>query len=177
MMANPELSSTQEPGLTAVPPQGGPADTAAAPEASPEAEAPLRRSKASKTSKTSIAPEVYEPDSERMPLMARVLLADLAVAIVALVVLFVIEVQRFGDASLHLRREAWAEDLGVLFVVTAVFGVVTSLLIRARHTRVAIVQVVVTALVLAAAVTSAATGSPKPSDDTPVPVTSTGNPG
>jgi hypothetical protein len=112
-----------------------------------------------------------------MPLMARVLLGDLAVAVVALVVLFVIEVQRFGDASFHLRREAWGEDLGVLFGVTILFGVVTFLLIRARHLRVAIIQAVVTALVLAAAVTSAATGDPQPTPDTTTPVSTTGNPG
>lgn len=202
MMANPEMSSTREQGLAAVPPQGGPVDSAAAaaaaalsepspesgpnpkpfpesetsleseqssePEQSSESEAPPRRSKAS---------AAYEPDTERMPLMARVLLADLAVAVVALVVLFVIEVQRFGDASLHLRRQAWGEDLVVLFGVTAVFGAVAYLLIRARHARVAIVQAVVTALVLAAAVTSAATGNPKPNPDSTSTVSTTGNPG
>ncbi|WP_194920082.1 hypothetical protein [Catenulispora rubra] len=123
------------------------------------------------------APSSYEPEAERMPLMARVLLADLAVAVVALVALFVIEVQRFGDATLHLRREAWAEDLVVLFGVSVVFGVVTYLLFRARHLRVAIVQTVVTALILAAAVTSAVTGDPKPTS-ADIPSTSTsGNPG
>ena len=113
-----------------------------------------------------------------MPLTARVLLADFAVAVAALILLFVIEVQRFGDARLHLRREAWAEDLIVLFAVTAVFGVVTALLVRAKHARVAIVQAVVTALVLVAAVTSAATGDPKPtSADLPTSTGSSGNPG
>ncbi|MBS2537347.1 hypothetical protein KGQ20_31785, partial [Catenulispora sp. NF23] len=119
----------------------------------------------------------YDPEPERMPLIARVLLGDLAVAVIALVVLFVIEVQRFGDASLGLRRRAWQEDLVVLFVVTAVFAVITYLLIRARHTRVFLVQAVVTALVLAAAVTSATTGDPKPSP-ADAPITSTpGHPG
>ena len=119
----------------------------------------------------------YEPDDERMPLMARVLLSDLAVAIVALVALFVIEVQRFGDASLHLRREAWTEDLVVLFGVSVVFGVVTFLLFRAGHRRVALVQTVVTALVLAAAITSAATGDPKPTAADSSTTSTSGNPG
>lgn len=124
------------------------------------------------------SPASYEPEPERMPLTARVLLADFAVAVAALILLFVIEVQRFGDARLHLRREAWAEDLIVLFAVTAVFGVVTALLVRAKHARVAIVQAVVTALVLVAAVTSAATGDPKPtSADLPTSTGSSGNPG
>ena len=113
-----------------------------------------------------------------MPLLARVLLADFAVAVVGLILLFIIEVQRFGDASMPLRRRAWGEDLVVLFGVSVLFAVVTLLLIRARHARVAIVQAVVTALVLTAAITSAATGNPKP---TPADISSTtgtsGNPG
>ncbi|OLE20774.1 MAG: hypothetical protein AUG49_23795 [Catenulispora sp. 13_1_20CM_3_70_7] len=104
-----------------------------------------------------------------LPLLARVLLADLGVVIVALVVLVIVEVQRLGsDASLHLRRQAYAEDLAVLFLVTAVFGVVAYLLFRAGHTKVAIVQAAVTALVLSVAITSAAAGSPKPSPVTPI---------
>ena len=113
-----------------------------------------------------------------MPLIARVLLADFAVAIAALILLFIIEVQRFGDAGMPLRRRAWGEDLAVLFAVSVLFGVVTLLLVRARHVRVAIVQAVVTALVLTAAITSAATGNPKP---TPADITNmtgtSGNPG
>lgn len=113
-----------------------------------------------------------------MPLLARVLLADFAVAVVGLVLLFIIEVQRYGVASMSLRRRAWGEDLAVLFGVSVLFGVVTLLLIRARHVRVAVVQAVVTALVLTAAITSAATGNPKP---TPADISSTtgtsGNPG
>lgn len=192
MMANPEISSTQEPGLAAVPAQGGPADAA-------EAVKPVEAAKPVEASGTAAvnqgqarvegeagpaaeprrrpAPSSYEPEPERMPLLARVLLADLAVAVVALVVLFVIEVQRFGDATLHLRRQAWTEDLVVLFGVAVVFGVVTYLLFRAGHLRVAIVQTVVTALILAAAVTSAVTGDPKPTS-ADLPTTSTsGNPG
>ncbi|WP_143765432.1 hypothetical protein [Catenulispora acidiphila] len=120
----------------------------------------------------------YEPEPERMPLLARVLLADFAVAVVALVVLFIIEVQRFDDATVHLRRQAWIEDLAVLFLVSVLFGVVTFLLFRAGRTRVALVQVVVTALVLIAAITSAATGDPKPtSADIPTPTGSSSNPG
>lgn len=151
----------------AQPPQAAQAAEARKPaEARPPAEARRR------------PPASYEPEPERMPLTARVLLADFAVAVAALILLFVIEVQRFGDARLHLRREAWAEDLIVLFAVTAVFGVVTALLVRAKHARVAIVQAVVTALVLVAAVTSAATGDPKPtSADLPTSTGSSGNPG
>ena len=194
MMANPEMSSTQEQGLAAVPPQGRPADAAVAPEtaqiaqtaqaaeiaqtaqiaSAPAPDAPRRRSAPDQDSAPARS---YEPDAERMPLMARVLLGDLAVAVVGLVLLFVIEVQRFGDASFHLRREAWGEDLVVLFGVGLVFGVITFLLVRARHMRVAIVQTVVTALVLAAAITSAATGDPKPTPDTTTTVSNTGNPG
>ncbi len=113
-----------------------------------------------------------------MPLLVRVLLADFAVAVVGLILLFFIEVQRFGDASMPLRRRAWGEDLAVLFAVSVVFGVVTFLLIRARHVRVAMVQAVVTALVLTAAITSAATGDPQPtSADTSTTTGTSGNPG
>lgn len=113
-----------------------------------------------------------------MPLLARVLLADFAVAVVALVALFIIEVQRFDNATVHLRRRAWIEDLTVLFLVSVLFGVVTFLLFRAGRTRIALVQVVVTALVLIAAITSAATGDPKPtSADIPTPTGSSSNPG
>lgn len=120
----------------------------------------------------------YEPEPERMPLIARVLLADFAVAVAGLILLFIIEVQRFGDASMALRRRAWGEDLAVLFTVSILFGVVTLLLVRARHARVAIVQAVVTALVLTAAVTSAATGDPKPTAaDTTSTTVNSGNPG
>ena len=181
MMANPEISSTQEQGLAVVPPQGRPADAASAAGAANTADT-------ADTANAAEAPEApgarrfpalaSDPESERMPLMARVLLADFAVAVIALVLLFVIEVQRFGDASLHLRREAWGEDLLVLFGVWAVFGVVTYLLIRARHARVAIVQAIVTALVLAAAITSATTGDPKPAPADSTTTTGTpGNPG
>ncbi|MEZ0115862.1 hypothetical protein ABH920_009904 [Catenulispora sp. EB89] len=185
MMANPEISSTQEPGLAAVPAQGGPAGPADAVEASGTAavsqgEAPIEGDEAGQAPEPRRRPapsSYYEPEPERMPLLARVLLADLAVAVVALIVLFVIEVQRFGDATLHLRREAWTEDLVVLFGVSVVFGAVTYLLFRAGHLRVAIVQTVVTALILVAAVTSAVTGNPKPTS-ADIPATSTsGNPG
>lgn len=185
-MANPEMSDTQEQSLAAVPPQGRPADAPEAAEAvgaahvpgaaQVPAQVPGARQPAGAGRRPNPAP-AYEPEPERMPLMARVLLGDLAVAVVALVLLFVIEVQRFGDASLHLRRQAWGEDLVVLFGVTAVFGVVTYLLVRAGHLRVVIVQAVLTALVLAAAVTSAATGDPKPSPDTTPTVSTNGNPG
>jgi hypothetical protein len=113
-----------------------------------------------------------------MPILARVLLADFVVAVAGLILLFIIEVQRYGVASMPLRHRAWGEDLAVLFGVSVLFGVVTLLLVRARHARVAIVQAVVTALVLTAAITSAATGDPKP---TPADITTntgtSGNPG
>jgi hypothetical protein len=113
-----------------------------------------------------------------MPLIARVLLADFAVAVVGLILLFIIEVQRYGDASLTLRRRAWGEDLVVLFTVSVVFALVTLLLVRARHARVAIVQAIVTALVLTAAITSTATGDPKPTPaDTTTTTGTPGNPG
>jgi hypothetical protein len=242
MMANPEMSSTQEQGLAAVPPQGRPADAVAAlkgdeavtesaagagagagagtgagaeagagvraesaeePAAAsvPATEAsrsrshqagarqsaeprrrpaaPQKSQKSQKQSRTD-APAydpAYDPEPERMPLMARVLLGDLAVAVVGLVALFVIEVQRFGDAGLSLRRRAWHEDLVVLFVVTGIFAAVTFLLARARHLRVFIVQAIVTALVLTAAITSVATGDPKLSPNDPVPTSTPGHPG
>lgn len=164
MMGNPEIPGTQEEDAAeAVRGNEGTVATQATAAAAPEAAHIRRRPSAAD-----------DPESERMPLMARVLLADFAVAVIALIALFVIEVQRYGDASLHLRRQAWAEDLIVLFGVSALFGLVTFLLIRARHTRVAIIQAVVTALVLVAAVTSATTGDPQPGPaDAPI---STGNP-
>lgn len=164
MMANPEIPGAQEEAAAEVAEAREGTVTTQATVAAPEV-TPTRRQPA----------DGYEPESERLPLLARVLLADFAVAVIALVGLFVIEVQRYGDASLHLRREAWGEDLAVLFGVSLVFGGVTFLLIRARHSRVAIVQAVVTALVLTAAITSAATGDPKP---TPAEIsTTTGTPG
>jgi len=105
---------------------------------------------------------------DRMPLLARVLLADLAVVVVGLILLFVIEVQRLGDASLTLRRRAYAEDLVLLFGIAVVFGVVTYLLVKAGRMRVAIVQGVVALLVLGVAVASTVSGAPKPSQVTPV---------
>jgi hypothetical protein len=184
MMANPEISSTQEPGLAAVPAQGGPANAADAAEVPETAAAGQGQASVAGDARPRAeprrrpAPASYEPEPERMPLVARVLLADLAVAVAALILLFVIEVQRFGDASLHLRREAWTEDLVVLFGVSVVFGVVTYLLFRGGRARVAIVQAVVTALILTAAVTSAATGDPKPTSvDSPTTTGTPGNPG
>ena len=169
-----QVGGAAQPSQPAQPPQAAqPAQPAQPPQAAQPAEAARQPAEARRRS-----PASYEPEPERMPLTARVLLADFAVAVAALILLFVIEVQRFGDARLHLRREAWAEDLIVLFAVTAVFGVVTALLVRAKHARVAIVQAVVTALVLVAAVTSAATGDPKPtSADLPTSTGSSGNPG
>ena len=180
MMANPEMPGAQEEataeavpaaeaGVVAAPVEptapDAAAETAAAPPEATMPEVPRPRSESADDAPRRPAPSSYEPQPERMPLMARVLIADFAVAVIALIALFVIEVQRFGDATLHLRREAWAEDLAVLFGVSVLFGLVTFFLIRARHARVAIVQAVVTALVLAVAVTSAATGDPKPTPD------------
>jgi hypothetical protein len=147
LMANPEMSGAQQQDLGAVPPQGRPESV----------DAPV----------TSFR-ERSESSRAGLPLLARVLLADLGVVIVALIVLTVVEVQRLGDASLHLRRQAYAEDLVVLFLVAAVFGVVAYLLLRAGHARVAIVQAVVTALVFGVAVTSAVAGNPKATQVTPV---------
>lgn len=141
-MANPEMSSAQEQGLGAVPSQASRPD-ARQPDLDP-------------------AGAGAEEPGKRLPLMARVLLADLGVAIVALIALTVIEVQRLGEAGYHLRQRAYAEDLVVLFLVVAVFGVVTFLLMRAGQARVALVQAVVTAVVLGLAVTSAVAAVPKP---------------
>jgi hypothetical protein len=203
MMANPEMPGTQEEATALASPTE--ADAAAEATDATEATKGTEATKATKATEaseaTAVTPEVprprrepepagadvprrpapapsYEPEQERMPLLARVLLADVAVAVAGLILLFIIEVQRFGDASMPLRRRAWGEDLVVLFGVSVLFAVVTLLLIRARHARVAIVQAVVTALVLTAAITSAATGNPKP---TPAEISSTtgtsGNPG
>ena len=151
-MANPEMSSAQEQGLGAVPPQGTLRESAQPDDGSAGV--------VGGTEQASVVGN--EQGGRTLPLTARVLLADLGVAILALIALTFIEVQRMGEASLHLRRQAYAEDLVVLFVVAAVFGVVTFLLFRAGHLKAAIVQAVVTALVLSVAITSAATGNPKP---------------
>jgi hypothetical protein len=158
-MANPEMSSAQEQGLGAVSPQGV-GESASGDDASGPAGADSFGERP-ETSELSGAAQGL-PRPRPVPLMARVLLADLGVAIVALVTLTLIEVQRMGQASLHLRRQAYAEDLVVLFLVAVVFGVVAALLLRAGRIKVAIVQAVVTALVLGVAVTSAVTGAPKP---------------
>jgi hypothetical protein len=200
MMANPEMPGTQEEATAlASPTEADEADAAA--EATDAAEATNATEAAEAAGATGVTAEVprprrepkpagadaprrpssapsYEPEQERMPLLARVLLADFVVAVAGLILLFIIEVQRYGVASMPLRRRAWGEDLAVLFGVSVLFGVVMLLLIRARHARVAIVQAVVTALVLTAAITSAATGDPKP---TPADITTntgtSGNPG
>ena len=142
MMANPEMSSTQEQGLAAVPPQGRPAE---APEGAATVSAAAQVAKAAKAAPPAGFDEAdtYDREPKRLP----------------------------------LRRRAWQEDLVVLFAVTVVFGVVTYLLVRARHTRVVVVQAIVTALILTAAVTSAATGDPKPTAvDTPT-IGTPGHPG
>jgi hypothetical protein len=179
MMANPEMSSTQEQGqdqgLVAVPPQGRPveADPADSGETAvvaveavspPEAVSQTAAVSPAEAARPRRAPAAeFDPEPEsRLPLMARVLLSDLAIAVIGLIFLVVIEVQRMGEASLPLRRRAFAEDLVVLFAVTAILGLITFFLFKARHVRVAVVQAVVTALVLTVAVTSAATGNPQP---------------
>ncbi|NUR25293.1 MAG: hypothetical protein HOV83_05495 [Catenulispora sp.] len=163
-MANPEMSSAQEQSLGAVPPQAMLADVGNPAGEPPEAYELSAAGTGEGLRSTSRAPSAAHPESagRTLPLIARVLLADLGLAILALIALTFIEVQRMGEASLHLRRQAYAEDLVVLFVVAAVFGVVTFLLFRAGRLKVAIVQAVVTALVLGVAITSAATGNPKP---------------
>jgi hypothetical protein len=195
-MANPEMPGVQQRDLGAVPPQGRPelveqqgsmaggdestggyesaagsrepaASTAAfvEPSGPPGPPGPSEQSETMHARRT---PPPPQPTASRLPLLARVLLADLGVVIVALIALTVVEVQRLGDASLHLRRQAYAEDLVILFLVAAVFGVVAYLLLRAGRTRVAIVQAVVAALVLGVAVTSAVAGNPKATQVTPV---------
>jgi hypothetical protein len=174
MMANPEMSSTQEQGLEAVPPQGRPVEVdpaggggAAAgvgPAVVAEPTIAGEAAGAAEVQRPRRAPAALaEPEPEsRLPLMARVLLSDLAIAVIGLIFLVFIEVQRMGEASLHLRRRAYAEDLIVLFAVAAILGLITFFLFKARHVRVAIVQAVVTALVLTVAVTSGVTGNPQP---------------
>ena len=185
-MANPEMSSAPEHTLGAVPPQasvpedaGGAVSDAAAITSAGDPGSPVgyagpvtsassatpNTSQASHTSHTSQISQTFEPSElsgRRLPLVARVLLADLGVAIVALIALTVIEVQRLGEPSMSLRRHAYAEDLVVLFLVAVVFGAVTFVLFRTGKRKAAVVQAVVTALVLGIAITSAATGSPKP---------------
>ena len=193
MMANPDMPGTQEEATAVAFPTeadaaaeatdaGDAMKAAGAPEAgsaTPEVPRPRREKPAGDDAPRRPAPaRSYEPEPERMPLLARVLLADFAVAVVGLILLFIIEVQWYGVASMPLRRRAWGEDLAVLFTVSVLFGVVTLLLVRARHVRVAIVQAVVTALVLTAAITSAATGDPKPTPaDTTTTTGTSGNPG
>lgn len=188
-MANPEMSSAPEHTLGAVPPQasvpedaGGAVSDAAAITSAGDPGSPVgnagpvisassatpnasQASQTSHTSHTSQISQTFEPSElsgRRLPLVARVLLADLGVAIVALIALTVIEVQRLGEPSMSLRRHAYAEDLVVLFLVAVVFGAVTFVLFRTGKRKAAVVQAVVTALVLGIAITSAATGSPKP---------------
>lgn len=186
-MANPEMPSVQQRDLGTVPPQGHPdsiehrGPLSAGPESTasdqdPSASAAAADAAAVEPAASMRAPRrpagtadhPADPPQPRLPLLARVLLADLGVVIVALVALTIVEVQRLGGASLHLRRQAYAEDLAVLFLVAAVFGVVAYLLLRVGHTKVAIVQTLVTALVLTAAITSAVAGNPKPSQVTPI---------
>ncbi|NUP52553.1 MAG: hypothetical protein HOW97_35300 [Catenulispora sp.] len=126
-----------------------PTDTAAASEPSELSAAPTN-------------PPTTDQTGRSLPLLARVLFADIGVAIVALIALTVIEVQRMGEPTMSLRRQAYAEDLVVLFGVAVIFGIVALVLLRTQHTRVGLVQAVVTALVLGVAITSAATGVPKP---------------
>ncbi|MFD0632667.1 hypothetical protein [Catenulispora yoronensis] len=102
------------------------------------------------------------PESGSLSVLGRVFLADVGIAFFALIALVVIEVQRMGEAGMSLRRQAYVEDLAVLFVVAVVFGFITFVLTRLGHAKVAIVQGLVTALVLGVAITSAATGYPKP---------------
>lgn len=179
MMANPDIPGTQEEATATVPSSevDAPAEVTEAPAAA-TVDVPRPRRESTEAPRRPAPASFYDPEPERMPLMVRVLLGDFAVGVVGLILLFVIEVQRYGDANLALRRRAWGEDLAVLFAVSALFAVITFLLVRARHMRVAIVQAVVTALVLVVAITSATTGDPKPtSADTSTTSGTPGHPG
>ncbi|MFL6112455.1 MAG: hypothetical protein ACJ786_14030 [Catenulispora sp.] len=167
-MANPEMPGAQQQDLGAVLPRERP-DPIAASGASFGEHGDERARRRPAESESPAERRPAEPARSGLPLLARVLLADLGVVIVALIALTVVEVQRLGgEATLHLRRQAYAEDLAVLFLVAAVFGVVAYLLLRAGRSKVAIVQAVVTALVLTVAITSAVAGNPKPSQVTPI---------
>ena len=95
--------------------------------------------------------------------IAGVLLADLALAVVAVVVLVVIGLQRLNGATLDARRTAYTEDLVVFFVVGAIFAGVAYLLYRAREVRVAAIQAVVAAVVLGLGGFAAVAGQPSES--------------
>jgi hypothetical protein len=121
------------------------------------------------------------PSADRkLPLVATVLLADVALGLVALVVLVVVGIQKAtGSATLSERRTVHYEDLVVFFVVGAILAGVAFLLYRARKTRVLVVQAVVAALVLGLGVFAAVNGNPSDSsvvspigpDDSPSPNT------
>ena len=98
-------------------------------------------------------------ESRGLPLIATVLLADLARAVVAVIIL----VQRLNGATLDARRTAYTEDLVVFFVVGAIFAGVAFLLYRTRETRVAAIQAVVAAVVLGLGGFAAVAGQPSES--------------
>jgi hypothetical protein len=124
--------------------------------------------------------EAPAAEERRIPLAVAVLLADLGVAFVALIGLIVIGLQRYGDTSMGPRRHAYAEAITVIFLVAAVFGVVAVALFRAKRGRVAVIQAVVTALIISVGTYAAIAGRPgadpavvSPGDPTDVPTATT----
>jgi hypothetical protein len=97
----------------------------------------------------------------RMPLWTAVLLADAGIAFVAFVILVVISIQRFGDEAQSARDNAFTEALIILFLVAALYATAAVLLLRSGRKRVAILQIAITAAVLAGGVNAAASGPPK----------------
>jgi hypothetical protein len=100
------------------------------------------------------------PAARSLPLWSRVLLGDLALAVVGLVVFVIVGLQRINDATLDQRRHAWVEDIILFFVFGAVYLLVAYLLRRAGQTRVALAQLAVAVIVLGLGGVAAATGSP-----------------
>jgi hypothetical protein len=92
--------------------------------------------------------EPGEPAGRGLPLLASVLLADLALALVALIAFVIIGVQRLDDATMDQRRAAYHEDLVVFLAVGAIFALVAYLLHRAGQAKVALVQAVVAVVAL-----------------------------
>jgi hypothetical protein len=132
----------------------------------PDPAADLRSGSEPVASGHGLEPEDPPSADRKLPLLATVLLADLAVAIVALVVLVIIGVREVGgDATLGERQTVHAEDLVVFFVGGALFVGVAYLLYRARQNRVAVVQAVVAAVVLGLGIFAAVNGNPSASSD------------
>lgn len=162
-MADPEIYGEGDT-ATVVPGEAAPVEAALA-----EVEAPGVR-----------AAEPAEPADEpagasagtsprRMPLALSVVLGDLGIAVVALFLLIVIGLQRWGDASESAQSHAYVEDLIVIFLVASVFTLSAVLLRRSMRTSVAAMQIVVVAAVLVFGGIVAFEGRPSANPTTTVP--------